>query len=99
MNEHFSDGSLHCGVSTQLQRFLLFSFGSSRYQLGCRVASVSAQGPVEHVKTRSGPKRPAAEIGEGDFLGSIVPILFQLIVRRLRMSRFFRQNWTHFGSS
>ena len=39
-----------CGSSALLQCFLLFSFGSSGYQLGCTIAVVSVQRPVEPVK-------------------------------------------------
>ena len=38
--------TLHCGASTQSSCFV---FGSSCYHLGCTVAAVSAQWPVEHV--------------------------------------------------
>ena len=42
--------SVHCEASTQLRDFVLFSFGSSGFQWGCTVATVSAQLIVEHVK-------------------------------------------------
>ena len=41
---------IHCGASTQSWHFVFFSFGSFGYLLGCTVAAVSAQQPVEHVK-------------------------------------------------
>ena len=41
---------VHCGASTLSWCFLIFSFGSPGYQLGCTIAAVSAQRPVEHVK-------------------------------------------------
>ena len=44
------DHPIQCGVSPHLQCFLFFSFASSGYQLGCTVATVSAQRPVEHAK-------------------------------------------------
>ena len=34
---------IHCGASTKSRCFVLFSFGSSGYQLGCTVAAVSAK--------------------------------------------------------
>ena len=41
---------IHCGASTQSQCSVLFSFGSSGYQLCCTVAAMSAQQPVvKHV--------------------------------------------------
>ena len=42
--------SIHCGASTQSQCFVLSSFGSSAFQLGCTVAAASAQRQLEHVK-------------------------------------------------
>ena len=44
------DHPIQCGVSPHSQCFLFFSFASSGYQLGCTVATVSAQRPVEHAK-------------------------------------------------
>ena len=39
-----------CTVGRQLSRDVLLTCGSSGYQMGCTVAAVSAQRPVEHVK-------------------------------------------------
>ena len=42
----------HCGASTQSQYFVVFSFRSSGYQLGCTVAAVSASGPCQKCTTK-----------------------------------------------
>ena len=44
------DTLLHCVASALSWCFGLFSLWSSGYQLGCTVAVVSAQRPVEHFK-------------------------------------------------
>jgi len=42
--------NVHCVTSPQSQCFVLFSFSNFIYQMGCRVAAISAQRPVERVK-------------------------------------------------
>ena len=44
------NADIHRGACTQMQCFVLFSFGSSSYQLGCSVSALLIQQPVERIK-------------------------------------------------